>query len=454
MFALPGLLALILLDYLRPQEFFPVLRGLRLLHVATALAALGFVVDLRLGASRLRPAPHLLLTALFAVWAIVTVAVRAPGEAVARAFGLLIPIAIYVLVAHAVQSFRMLQVLAATVLGICITLAALGVYQGLGPTACYRIALVGGEIQWLYDGRPCQERAECAGEGAEPGAAYACEKVGFGNRSAIGGRVRWVGTMEDPNELALVLGIGLPFAFAFLDRRRSAMRVLLLGLATLLIGVCSYYTRSRGGQLVFLTVPAVYFAKRLGVKRGLLLGVVLALPLLVLGGRSGASADASTEGRTEAWWVGMHLLASSPVFGVGFGQFTEYHYLTAHNTFVLAAAELGLPGLFLFTAIVYLAIKIPVEALRGALPPVARTWALALLAALAGLAVGSAFLSFLYKDVLWLYVALTGVLYQAIRLHDPEFEVRFGVRDAANVALIVVALLAAHLAYTTSKLGW
>lgn len=454
MFALPGLLLLFLLDYLRPQEFFPVFRELRLLYVGTALAALGLLLDLRLGLSRLRPAPHLLLTALFVLWSLFTLALREPALVLPRAFSLLVPIAVYLLVAHALQSLRALQLACGTLLAICLLLASLGVVQGTGREACYRVALVDGDIRWLYDGRPCADRLDCEGEGAEPGAEYACERVGVGERGSVRGRVRWVGTMEDPNELSLVLGIGLPFAFAFLDRRRTVPRALLAAGAAALIGLCTYYTRSRGGQLVFLSVLAVYFARRVGVRRGLAAAVALALPVLLFGGRSGTTAEASTSERVETWWIGLHLFTGSPLLGVGSGRFTEYHYLTAHNSFILAAAELGFPGLVLFVGILWVSARIPLAALGRAPPPAARAWSLALLAALAGLVVGATFLSFMYKNILWIYVGLSGALYQAMRRHDPGFEVRFGPRDLVAVTAVSAGLVLAHVAYTGAKLGW
>jgi len=266
------------------------------------------------------------------------------------------------------------------------------------------------------------------------------------------GRVRYRGTLADPNELALALSVALPFAFAFYDRRRSAARIGLAAFAVALVGLCAYYTQSRGGQIVFLTVLAAYFVKAVGPWRGGLSGLVLSLPILLLGGRSGA--ESSTEERTECWWVGLHLLFQSPVFGVGAGQFTEHHRLTAHNTFILAAAELGLPGLLLWTSLAWVCVKIPVQVLRAQAAPVARSWAVAMLATVLGLLVGVFFLSFLYRDMLWLYVGLTGVLYGAVRRHDPGFEVRFGPRDLVGVATLDLALLAALIAFTASKLGW
>lgn len=454
MFAVPGLLALIFVEYLRPQEYTAALISVPLLHIAAGLAVLGFVLDLRLGLSRPEPAPHLVLSALFFVWCLVTLVVRAPDQLVPRASALLTPVAIYALVAHGIQSFRMLEAVCALMLAICLALAALGVEQGLAPFGCHRVVLRGGQVAYLHDGRPCTEedRNVCESEGAEPGADYVCERVGLLGTQSDHGRVRYRGTLQDPNELALALGIAMPFAFAFLDRRRTPARLLLAGLTCAAVGLCIYFTQSRGGQLVFLTVLAVYLVHRIGARRGLAIGVLVALPLLIVGGRAGG--ETSTAERLECWWVGLHLVVGSPGFGVGYGQFTEHHYLTAHNSFIQVAGELGLVGMLLWSSIVYLALKIPFQALRAEVPPVARSWALALLASTAGLVVGSFFLSYAYKDVLWIHVGMVGVLWQAIRRHQPTFRVSFGARDLGLVALVDLALLLALMGYTVPKLGW
>lgn len=452
MFALPGLLTLIFVDYLRPQEYFPALRALPLLHLSAGLAGLGLVLDLRLGLSRLKAAPHLVPAVLFFLWCLVTMLVRAPGQVLPRAPGLLVPLAIYLLVAHAIQSFRMLQVTCGLLLAICFALAAFGVHQAFAPHGCHRETIVRGDPVLLFDGRPCSDHNACEGEGAEPGLNYRCEKVGLLGTSSVNDRVRYRGTLEDPNELSLALSIALPFAFTFFERRRSFARLLLVVVTAGMVGVCAYFTQSRGGQLVFLAVLAVYFVRRVGAARGAVIGVLLALPLLIFGGRGGA--EDSTMERTECWWIGLHLFVRSPGFGVGSGQFTEHHYLTAHNSWVLAAAELGLPGLLLWTSVIYLATKIPIQALRAQLAPVARSWAVALLASMAGLIVGITFLSYNYKDVLWIYVGLTGVLYQAITRHEPRFRIEFGLRDLGLVALIDAALVFALVGFTGSKLGW
>ena len=454
MFAAAGLLALIFVEYLRPQEYVPALYSIPLLHLATGIAALGFLLDLRLGLSRLRTAPHLLLTSLLFAWCVITVIVQARWELAMRTSALLVPFAIYLLVAHGIQTFRMLEVMCALLLAIAIALALIGVHQGLADYGCHRISFSTGHAVYTFDGRACtrEQRDSCEGDGTEPGADYVCEKVGLLGTQSVHGRSRYRGTLQDPNELALVVSIALPFAFALYDRRRSLARLLLVVLSCIVIGLCTFFTQSRGGQLVFLSVLAVYFVRRFGAWRGFAVGLLLALPVLLYGGRSGAGD--STMERLECWWVGLRMTGSSPVFGVGFGRFTEHHYLTAHNSLILVAAELGLPGMLLWTSVVYVAMKIAIQGLKPQVAPVGRSWALALLASTTGLIVGSFFLSFAYKDVFWIYVGVTGVLYQSIRRHDSGFSVKFGIRDLARVALVDLLLLGALFVYSGRKLGW
>jgi O-antigen ligase len=460
-FAIPGLVLLVVLDYFKPQEYVPFLAGLPLLYVFTALTLLGFLVDLRLGVSRLVPAPQLAVGLLFLAWSLLSNVPNGAPELLRKSFTVLVPFSLFFLIAHVVQTFRALQVLMAVVLAIGLGLAAVGTHQGLAPWGCHRLR--GNDLTNLvFDGRPCdpEDRDSCYVQGeAEPGARYACERVGLLGTQTVGGRVRFRGTIEDPNELAIVVTTVIAVAFAFFDRRRGLRTFLLLAATVLLAGTCAVLTRSRGGQVVFLVVLGVYFVKRFGL-RGLALGAAGAAPILLLGGRRGEEAAASASERINAWYAGIDMLRYSPLLGVGLSRFGEHHYLTAHNAYVQTAAELGLPGMVLWLAVIYLSVKIPLRALypaRGAagpaLAPVAASWALAILAMLAGTIAGMLFLSYAYKEALWVYVGLSGALYQAIRRHDPGFRVRFGWKDAALVATAGCALLAVTAVYTRLTVG-
>jgi len=467
MLAIPGIVSLIIFIYARPQEFFERLRVVPFLYVFFALALFGGLLDFRTGNVRLRSTPQLPWVALFFVWSAFTVLIRAPGSALTHISGLAICVALYALIAHGVQTFRALHVVAGVVFAMVLLVCGVGAHQGFAPLGCVVIdaSSNGGSIVSAPDGRPCDTVRACYLGESEPGAEYACEHIGlFGTTSVGGGRVRYRGVLQDPNELALAGGVGLPLGFAFGQVRRKAAlgRRALTVLAFALVLLCAVLTASRGGQLVFLVVLAAYFLKRFG-PAGAVFGGVLAAPLFFFGGRSGEEASSSTLERLDCWAEALSIWRSHPLLGVGLGQFGEYNYMTAHNSYLLALAELGLPGMILFSIIVYLSAKIPVTVLReitgsggeeafGGVS-IARPWAMALIAAFAGLAVGIFFLSFTYHYVLWIYVGLAGALYSAVRAHLPTFRVRFGLRDLALVTAIDGAIVVGVYFHTKWALG-
>src|SRR4029077_21098071 len=109
-----------------------------------------------------------------------------------------------------------------------------------------------------------------------------------------------------------------------------------------------------------MTVLGAYFVRRYGY-RGLIFGALFALPVLGFGGRAGEEADSSSLERIGLLYEGMDMIRAYPVLGVGVNQFMDHAFgaMTAHNSYVLAAAELGLPGCLLWTMLVYASVKIP-----------------------------------------------------------------------------------------------
>lgn len=454
MFAIPGIVLLLIQGYTRPQEFIEAIRQLPFLYLFLGLALFGFAIDLRLRRTRPVASPQLFWAVLFSVWALFTAGHRLPSQINSYLTTLAIPFTFFFLLSQAVQSFRGLSILTGTVLSIALFLSVVGVHQGLSPFGCIRLDPSSADETGVWDGRLCESKLECEGPTAEPDSEYNCERVGlFGTSSVGSGRVRYRGALNDPNELSLTLCVALPFAFAFYERRRSGGRLLLLVGSLLLIAVCTIMTKSRGGQLVFLAVLATYFVKRFGA-RGLLLGALFAAPILLLGGRHGEGASESSTERIEMMYDAMQLFRWYPFRGVGYGQILEYNPLTAHNSYALAAAEMGFPGLLCLTGLLYISFKTVLTILiRFADDPaaaVARAWALALLASLGGMSVGIFFLSFCYHIVFWVYMGLCGALFQACRAHDPTFTVPFEQRDFWRVVAIAVALVVIIYGYTSS----
>jgi hypothetical protein len=461
MFAIPGIVALVIFIYARPQEFLERLRAVPFLYVFFLLAICGGLLDLRVRNAKLTTTPQLPWIALFFSWSAFTVLVRSPSNASGPILGLSICIALYLLIAHGVQSFRALHVVAGAVLAMVLLVCGVGAHQGFAPSGCVAIdqAATRDTAAGTPDGRPCDTVRACYLGDAEPGAEYACEHIGlFGTTSIGGGRVRYRGVLQDPNELALAGGVGVPLAFALggVRQRRFGQRAVTWATFALVL-LCALMTGSRGGQLVFATVLGAYFARRFGA-RGLLIGGALALPLLLLGGRSGEEATSSTHERLDCWAEALSIWRSHPLLGVGLGQFGEYNYMTAHNSYLLALSELGVPGMLLFSIILWVSAKIPFSVFRvvalgnsaalDAGAPVARPWAMGMLAAFAGLGVGIFFLSFTYHYVLWIYIGLSGALYSAVRAHHPSFRVAFGARDFALVCACDAAIVILVFFYT------
>lgn len=456
MFALPGIVALIFTIYVRPQEIHPDLQRLPLLYLFFAVAIFGLAVDLRLRVNKFSATPQLPWAVLLFLWSAVATALNAPDAVVRTALEFAVPVTLYVVMAHSVHTFRAFQWVTGTVLALTVLLAAVGAQQGVAPWGCVRVDpdRTGDITIGEPDGRACRplEDLDCYLRGEpEPGADYICEHVGMLGTTSVAGRVRYRGVLQDPNELALALGIGLPLAFAFAGRRRNGWRAILAGGTLALVAVAVYFTQSRGGLLVIAGVLGVYALHRWKWKAAtaMLMMAPVALFILLRGSEGGrVDAAASTEERYEAWATGIQMFRDSPLFGVGHGQFVEHHYLTAHNSYILALAELGLIGMFLWGAVLYLTVKIPLAALiryhAREEARVARVWALALLAAFGGLLVGIFFLSFAWHLIFWAYVGLSGAFYSAVRTHDPEFSVRMTLRDwgllAAGAGTLVVLL--------------
>lgn len=170
---------------------------------------------------------------------------------------------------------------------------------------------------------------------------------------ADAGRVRGFGFLSDPNDLAQFFLVGLALLGAFY-KRGSFRNVFLLPPAFVLIyGI--YLTFSRGaifGLAAILAVVSYRKGNRLLTIFGVVLLVVILLALQFGGGRQISMSEGSAAGRIMAWGAGISMLRGNPVFGVGYTEFTEYNELTAHNSFVLCFAELGLFGYFFFLALV------------------------------------------------------------------------------------------------------
>ncbi len=163
--------------------------------------------------------------------------------------------------------------------------------------------------------------------------------------------------LADPNDFGQML-IGLLPCLFFFWKKGSPPRNLLfvyLPAAVLLFGL--YLTHSRGAMMAVLIVAIFAGRKKLGLVPSAIGAGLLFVGLTASGWSGGREVSAASgSDRTDAWGAGLELLKAHPLFGVGLGRFSEYYTITAHNTLVVCAAELGLFGfffwmLFLFTTL-------------------------------------------------------------------------------------------------------
>jgi O-antigen ligase len=206
-----------------------------------------------------------------------------------------------------------------------------------------------------------------------------CLLTGFGPDMSLNAReerLNVAGTY-DVNDLALLFVVALPFAFFMLKESTKFQRLLLLAaIALLIIGIIK--SASRGGFLglivisIFLLIRSSKQARKYAIT-AILGGVIMfsvAAPAAywarintIFSLKSDYNMTLQT-GRMMVWQNGLKMLATYPLTGVGISCFNTAHAdfsgtninISPHNSFLQIAAELGIPGLLLFLAIIFTSI--------------------------------------------------------------------------------------------------
>jgi O-antigen ligase len=173
-------------------------------------------------------------------------------------------------------------------------------------------------------------------------------------------RLRGRGLINDPNDFGQLIVSVIPLVFIFWRARRMPQNIafVVLPVCALLYGV--FLTHSRGALLALIAMAVVAGRRRIGTMPSLLLAgglFVAAMAFHFTGGRA-ISAESGSD-RTVLWGDGLQLLKSHPLFGVGWGTMPDYtdSHLTAHNSVVVCAAELGLFGLYFWSMFLFPTIK-------------------------------------------------------------------------------------------------
>jgi O-antigen ligase len=185
----------------------------------------------------------------------------------------------------------------------------------------------------------------------------------------------------DANDFATFIVTALPFGLYFLHAGRSTLTRAGACLSLGLLALAFVRTGSRGGFIALLAVAAFVLLRYTAIAFRWRLAAMALVALVVLGTASDqywtqmgtivSDTDynrTDESGRMQIWRRGIGYMFSNPVFGVGPGNFQAaegmlspfaarqqfgrgVRWNAAHNSYVQAGAELGIPGLCLFVAI-------------------------------------------------------------------------------------------------------
>jgi hypothetical protein len=189
----------------------------------------------------------------------------------------------------------------------------------------------------------------------------------------------------DANDFALVMDCTIPFAVYFLGKghRKSHRLVAIAALVMILTAIVK--SGSRGGFIGLIAVALYVLLRYRAIPSRVRLMVTVAGVALFLGFASDKywtmmstilhpTADynyTDSEGRLEVWKRGVGYMLHSPIVGVGVAAYPiaeggsdlalsqaaegrGFKWSVAHNSFLETGAELGIPGLIAFIAMLWI----------------------------------------------------------------------------------------------------
>nr|UXE46030.1 hypothetical protein Hi04_10k_c554_00029 [uncultured bacterium] len=255
---------------------------------------------------------------------------------------------------------------------------------------------------------------------------------------------RFVAMKQDPNELGLILALGIPMAW-YVGLSQPHRRLAVAWLLYLPLAITAILLTASRGAVITMMVALLIIPVTLGrlrLRTGLAVFALavgsLALAASVAPEKSleriasmGSDIEAgSFGGRARLWRAGLEVAQEHPLVGVGAGAFgaaieplfTGQTYETeresSHNVLLAILVEDGVVGLLLFIAMVTAAM----EPLRH-LPPFQRRFSIVLLSALA---VGSWSLHWDHRKQLWFVLGMVAVQLanrsQSAVVGEPEAE--------------------------------
>ena len=339
-FAFWALVVFTLIMILAPQNYFPVLKPLHLAFLVGALASAAYLLSRLAGmAGKVHRSSAMLFAALLFLWALASVPFSLwPGGSLQKIFDVYVKaLIIFWLLARVVNSVPRLNKLAWTLslVSIPLSLSAISAFlQG-----------------------------------------------GIGNVDLTHGWERITGyragLTQNPNDLALMINLTVPFTVGLLlSTRKLLVRVLFSAIA-FLDAVAVVATYSRGGFITLMVIVGTYLVflsgrARLGLAMAIVSMGLLAVPMMPSGYWSRLATITNIQAdRTDSAqerWSGMvdatQIIVAHPVIGAGAGMdvlaLNEVRgdaWRHVHNIYLEYAVDLGLPGLMLFLALYFTVLR-------------------------------------------------------------------------------------------------
>ena len=339
-----ALIAFTLVMILAPQNYITALKPLHLALVMGALASGAYLMSRINGtAGQIRRSPAMRVAVLLFLWAVALIPFSVwPGGSFAEVFNVFIKaLIIFWLLGRVVNSVPRLRTVAWTLSlsSIPLSLSAISAFLA----------------------------------------------IGFGNAELTHGLERIVGydsgLAANPNDLALMINLTLPFTVGLMLSSRKIPIKMMLSTIALLGVIAVFATYSRGGFLTLVTIAATYLLILSGRARAGMILVILglglaAIPLAPSGYWSRLSTITNiqkdrTDSAQERWSLmvdSMYLIAEHPVSGSGPGMdivaLNNVHeggwkrsWKRVHNVYLEYAVDLGLIGLSLFLLLYYRVLK-------------------------------------------------------------------------------------------------
>jgi O-antigen ligase len=263
-------------------------------------------------------------------------------------------------------------------------------------------------------------------------------------RFDLGGGAAWrLGNLYyyDANDFATFAVTAMPIGLYFAHAGRRSMTRIICAIGLVLLTVGLVHSGSRGGFLAVLAMGAYVVLRytAIAVRWRVSAFAVVALVFFVVAsgeywrqmGTIGADTDynqTEESGRRQIWARGIGYMLDNPLLGVGANNFPtaegtlspfaarqQYggrgvRWNAAHNSFVQIGAELGIPGLLIFIALLGSAFAALIgskrqrrrnPAFRGRVLELRQ----GLTASLIGFVVGAVFLSLAYSEMLYTLLA-------------------------------------------------